>query len=210
MSMTSKLAGFRPPLVAASALAAVAVLGGSAYASTTGTAGSGLDSPALTKAAAVSATSAPAPHVHLRLKPSSPALATCFPHAAANVRVDLTTDDVGKDTFTIRAHGLKPRTDFTVFLLEKSGSPFGAAEYIGDFTTNKWGRASNAYKLIVEEAFAFNNETGSRTDLNSVGVWFADEKDDDGCLGAGSPVTGFDGDAHAGVQMLNSRDQLLP
>ena len=40
--------------------------------------------------------------------------------------------------------------------------------------------------------------------------WFADPKADDSCLGAASPVTGFDGDASAGVQMMNSGDHLLP
>lgn len=124
--------------------------------------------------------------------------------------VALTTDAIGKDTFRIKAHGLKPKTSFTVFLLEQAKAPFGAAEYIGDFTTNKWGNASNTYKLIVEEAFAFDNVTGVRKDLQSVGVWFADPADDDECLGAASPVTPFDGDAQAGVQMLNSGDQLLP
>lgn len=150
------------------------------------------------------------PTTKLRLSPSSPALATCFPHAHAHVKVALTTDAKGKDTFKIRAEGLKPRTDFTVFLLEQAGAPFGAAEYIGDFTSNRHGRATNTYTLIVEEAFAFNNATHTRTDLNSIGVWFADPKDDDGCLGAQSPVTGFDGDAEAGVQMLNSGIHLLP
>lgn len=97
-----------------------------------------------------------------------------------------------------------------MFLLEKAGAPFGAAEYIGDFTTNQYGKASNTYRLIVEETFAFNNETGVRKDLNSVGIWFADPAADDSCLGAGSPVTQFDGDAEAGVQMLNSGAQLIP
>ncbi len=146
----------------------------------------------------------------LRLQTSSDELDKCFPHAWARVTVDLTTDDIGKDTFRIKASGLKPRTTFTVFLLEKAGSPFGAAEYIGDFTTDRWGKAHNTYQLIVEEAFAFNNETGTRTDLNSVGFWFADPKADDSCLGAGSPVTGFDGDASAGVQMMNSGARRLP
>ena len=50
----------------------------------------------------------------------------------------------------------------------------------------------------------------TRTDLNSIGFWFADPKDDDGCLGAASPVTGFDGDASAGVQMMNSVVAVLP
>jgi hypothetical protein len=146
----------------------------------------------------------------LRLAPSSAALATCFPHASARVTVALTTEKKGKDTFEIEARGLKPRTDFTVFLVEQAGAPFGAAEYIGDFTTDRHGRGDNSYKLIVEEAFAFNNATHTRTDLNSVGIWFADPKDDDSCLGAGSPVTGFDGDAEAGVQMLNSGTRQLP
>jgi hypothetical protein len=163
----------------------------------------------MTQAGAQSATT-PAPEAHLRLQPSSAALAHCFPHASAKVEVKLTTDAIGKDRFTIEASGLQPRTDFTVFLLEQAGSPFGAAEYIGDFTTDWRGHATNRYDLIVEEAFAFNNVTQARTDLNSVGVWFADEKDDDACLGVHSPVTGFDGDGAAGVQMLNSRAAQLP
>jgi hypothetical protein len=202
MRKATMFSAVRPQLVASTALAAAAVLGGSAYASAAGTAPT---------ADSVSAVSTAAPnHVHLTLHPSSPALAACFPHAKANVDVALTTDRIGKDTLTIKAYGLKPRTDYTVFLLQKAGAPFGAAEYIGDFTTNRHGRATNGYNLIVEEAFAFNNETHTRTDLNSVGVWFADPKDDNGCLGAGSPVTGFDGDASAGVQMLNSGAHVLP
>jgi hypothetical protein len=152
----------------------------------------------------------PPPTTRLTLAPSSPQLAACFPHARAKVKVALTTDAIGKDTFTITAAGLKPRTDFTVFLIEKAGFPFGAVEYIGDFTTDRYGRATNQFTLIVEEAFAFNNETGVRKELNSVGFWFADPKDDDGCLGTGSPVTQFDGDASAGVQMMNSGAHLLP
>ena len=150
------------------------------------------------------------PRAQLTLKPSTPKLQACFPKAEAKVTVDLTTATKGFDTFTITAKGLRPKTDFTVFLLEQSGSPFGAAEYFGDFTTNAKGEGVGQFRLIVEEAFAFNNVTQQRTDLNAVGVWFADEKDDDDCLGAGSPVTGFDGDGKAGVQMLNSGTALLP
>jgi hypothetical protein len=170
-----------------------------------------LSTAAMSTAATQGAAPAPAPkQAKIALAPSSQQLAHCFPKARARVKVDLTTGTKGFDTFTIAATGLKPKTDFTVFLLEKSGAPFGAAEYIGDFTTDERGKAVNAFKLIVEEAFAFNNATGSRTDLNAIGVWFADEKDDDGCLGVNSPVTGFDGDGKAGVQMLNSGTALLP
>jgi hypothetical protein len=161
--------------------------------------------------AAPQVSAAPQPNrIKVSLATSSANLAACFPRAKAKVTVDRTTNKIGKDTFTIEASGLKPKTDFTVFLLQKARSPFGAAEYIGDFTTDGRGQATNSFKLIVEEAFAFNNETGARTDLNAVGFWFADQKDDDGCLGAQSPVTGFDGDGQAGVQMMNSGNALLP
>ena len=202
MRVTTPFSSLRPQLIASTALAAAAVLGGSAYANASVGA-----APAAVPA---SASHAAPNHVHVTLHPSSPALAACFPHAKANVDVALTTDRIGKDTMTVKAYGLKPRTDYTVFLLQKAEAPFGAAEYIGDFTTNARGRATNGYNLIVEEAFAFNNQTGSRTDLNSVGVWFADPKDDNGCLGNGSPVTGFDGDGSAGVQLLNSGAHKLP
>jgi hypothetical protein len=196
-------------------LAAVTVLAAGAAIGVTGYAASAQAAPAEASAGATQASSTVAQKAapgwaRLDLKPSSPALKDCFPHASAKVTVKLTADEVGSDRFQIRARGLQPRTPYTVFLLEKAGAPFGAAEYIGDFTTNRHGQAHNTYNLIVEEAFAFNNETQDRTDLNSVGVWFADPADDDDCLGSGSPVTGFDGDASAGVQMLNSRARLLP
>lgn len=161
-------------------------------------------------AATGNATTAAAPTVNLLLKPSSPALEACFPTAEAHVNVTLTTDAIGKDTFKVRAERMKPNTAFTVFLIQKATSPFGGAEYIGDVFTDAAGNVNATFSLIVEEAFAFNNKTGFRADLNSVGMWFADPVDDDGCLGAAGPVTGFDGDASAGVQMLNSGTAKLP
>jgi hypothetical protein len=180
--------------------ASAALLGGS-IPSATGTAQSQVG-PATAAPAARSFT--------VNLRTSSPALSRCFPNARSQVTVLLTTDSLGKDTFAIRAWGLRRQTDFTVFLIQKATPTFGAVEYIGDFTTNKQGRAVNTFSLIVEEAFAFNNTTGPRIDLNSIGFWFADPTDDNGCLGGGSPVTGFDGDASAGVQMMNSGNRKLP
>ncbi len=151
-----------------------------------------------------------APSVSLKLQTSSSDLKACFPYAKATVKVALTTDDIGSDAFDIKASGLKPDTAFTVFIIEKAAAPFGAVEYIGDIFTDKYGNAKNTFNLIAEEAFAFNNETQARTELNSVGFWFADPKDDDSCLGAASPTTQFDGDASAGVQMMNSGVHYLP
>ena len=209
MSMFNTSRPRRRYLVGATALAASALLGGTAYANAQ-PAASPTASPTDSVAAAPASNNPPPARVKLPLQTSSPQLAACFPHAKSTVTVDLTTDAVGKDKFHIVASGLKPNTDFTVFLIEKAGAPFGAVEYIGDFTTDRYGKAANTFRLIVEEAFAFNNETQVRKELNSVGFWFADPKDDDGCLGAASPVTQFDGDASAGVQMMNSGATLLP
>jgi hypothetical protein len=146
--------------------------------------------------------------VHLSLTPSNAQLAACMPGARVNVDVKLTTDKRGFDVFRIRARNLPPSRSFTVFLLEQAGAPFGAAEYIGDFTTNPHGNAHNTFKLIVQEAFSSTLVNGQRVrvDLNRIGTWFADPKDDDFCPSA--PGTGgttpFDGDNAAGVQAFNS------
>ena len=142
----------------------------------------------------------------LELTPSSAQLAECMPDATLDVRVELDTEKAGFDRFQIRAHHLPPDRDFSVFLLEQAGAPFGAAEYIGDFSTNAHGNAESTFKLIVQEAFSSTLVDGHRVrvDLNQVGVWFADPAGDDFCLGANSPVTPFDGDGEAGVQAFNS------
>ena len=146
--------------------------------------------------------------VRLNLTPSNAQLAACMPHARLKVRVDETVDQVGFDSFHIKARKLAPNRSYTVFLLEKAGAPFGAAEYIGDFTTNKWGNARNTFRLIVSEAFSSTlvNNQRVRVDLNRVGVWFADPADDDFCSAAPgiNGVTPFDGDNEAGVQAFNS------
>jgi hypothetical protein len=144
--------------------------------------------------------------VELDLTPSSAQLAACMPDAHVIVTVRLATDVRGFDVFHVEADGLPPDTDFTVFLLELATAPFGAAEYIGDFTSDDFGRADNTFRLIVAEAFSSTLVDGHRVrvDLNQVGAWFADPTGDDFCLGQNSPVTPFDGDGEAGVQAFNS------
>jgi hypothetical protein len=166
-----------------------------------------LVSTAAAPADVAASTSSAVPSVALHLTPSSPALATCLPKARVNIKVELKTDRVGFDDFEVTASGLPAKTDFTVFLLQQADSPFGAAEYIGDITTNSKGSARNEFKLIVQEAFSSSVVNGQRvrTDLNQVGMWFADPAGDDFCLGKGKgPVTPFDGDDEAGVQAFNS------
>jgi hypothetical protein len=148
---------------------------------------------------------APADAVRLHLTPSSPALAQCMPSADVNVSVKLTTDKNGFDVFDLTARNIAPNRDYTVFLLETAGAPFGAAEYIGDLSTNEDGNGHAQFNLIVQEAFSSTIVDGKRVrvDLNRVGMWFADPKDDELCV-PGSGPTPFDGDGEAGVQAFNS------
>ncbi len=143
--------------------------------------------------------------VHLQLTPSSQQLAQCMPDADVQVNVKLTTDTRGFDNFDVQARHIAPNRDYTVFLLEQAGAPFGAAEYIGDLSTNSQGTGHAEFRLIVQEAFSLTLVDGKRVrvDLNRVGMWFADPKDDEFCL-PGSGATPFDGDNEAGVQAFNS------
>lgn len=141
------------------------------------------------------------------LTPSSDQLAACMPDASLVVTLKPTTDKKGFDRFDIRARNLPPNRDFTVFLLEQAGSPFGDAQYIGDVSTNPQGNGHNTFNLIVSEAFSSTIANGARhrVELNQIGVWFADPADDDFCFGNdGGSTTPFDGDGVAGVQAFNS------
>jgi hypothetical protein len=179
---------------------------------------------AVTAAAALGASrgayaQSPANHVQkadeleIDLTPSSAQLAACMPGADLSARVRLTTEERGFDRFDITARHLPPNREYTIFLLQQATAPFGAAEYIGDFSTDFHGDAKTKLRLIVGEAFSSTIVGGARVraDLNRIGVWFADPADDDFCLGAGSPVTPFDGDNAAGVQVFNSANaEALP
>ena len=84
-----------------------------------------------------------------------------MPKADVQVNVKLTTEKRGFDVFEITARHILPNRDYTVFLDEDAGFPFGAAEYIGEFSANAQGNAHAEYHLIVQEAFASTIVVGS-------------------------------------------------
>ena len=67
----------------------------------------------------------------LRLTASTPQLAACMPHAKVKVTDISSTEQLGFDKLKVRARGLAPDRDYTVFLLETAAAPFGAAQYLG-------------------------------------------------------------------------------
>jgi hypothetical protein len=152
------------------------------------------------------------PHDQLlrfNLVPASDAIANCesMPNPAATVAVFPREDERGVDTLDLHASGLRPNTTFAVFLTEMPVPPFGAVQYIADFTTNAAGRGSVHVDAIINEAFAFNNITGVRTDLNHIVFWFADPNDDEDCV-PGSAPGHFDGDDESGVAAMSSKNFL--
>ena len=141
------------------------------------------------------------------LEPASDPIASCLPDAAATVAVFPREDVRGVDTLDLHAEGLRPNTTFAVFLTETPVPPFGAVQYIADFTTNAAGRGSVRVDAIINEAFAFNNITGIRTDLNHIVFWFADPNDDEDCVPGSAPAH-FDGDDESGVAAMSSKNFL--
>jgi len=143
------------------------------------------------------------------LVPASDGIAACLRNAAATVTLLPKEDLRGVDTLDLKAEGLPPNTAFTVFLTELATAPFGAAEYIGEFTTNAAGRGSVRMDAIIEEAFSIVGGVAGRKELNHVVLWFADPANDDECFRPGTvPNTPFDGDGQAGTAVLSSRNFL--
>jgi hypothetical protein len=105
---------------------------------------------------------------------------------------------LGVDTLQLDARGLPDDTDFAVFLTSADAfatPPFGAVEYIGDFTTDARGRGSLKVDAIVAEAFVSTlvGTTRVRADLDHLVFWFAKpEQAQDEC--GLTTTTPFDGE----------------
>jgi len=144
------------------------------------------------------------------LTQASDQIAQCLPAAETTITVFPKEDIRGVDTFDLKAKGMPPNTEFTVFLTQGAG-PIGDVEYIGDFTTNAAGRGSMRVDAIIQEAFssAVFNGVRQRNELRHVVIWFADPAADDFCFGlGGGPVTTFDGDGVAGAAVMSSKNFL--
>lgn len=136
----------------------------------------------------------------------APKNAACLPNATGTVTVFEKEETRGVDTLHLRARGLPANTDFAVFLTEADAfatPPFGAVEYIGDFTTNAAGVGSLKVDAIIMEAFALSGAR-VRTDLDHLVFWFADPAQVPACFNPFNP-TPFDGDGNAGPAAMSSQ-----
>lgn len=147
--------------------------------------------------------------ISFRLVPASAAVANCLPDATGKVTVLHKEDTLGVDTLHLDVRGLSTNTDFAVFLTSADAfatPPFGAVEYLADFTTNAAGIGSFKVDAIIAEAFVSTLVSGARVraDLDHLVFWFADPAQAQAACGL-TAVTPFDGDGQAGPAAMSSQ-----
>ncbi|HEY7348754.1 MAG TPA: hypothetical protein VH599_10605 [Ktedonobacterales bacterium] len=144
------------------------------------------------------------------LVPSSAAITTCLPHASGSARI--TRGELNEE-MTITVNGLAPNTGYDLFVTELPHAPFGIAWYQSDLETNHEGNGSVSVRGIFNEETFSVSQGGPTTTFKAthqfhLGLWFNDPAVpfNLGCEpGKTSPVvTPFNGEQHAGIQVLNT------
>lgn len=148
--------------------------------------------------------------------------ANCLANATAEVTIE-SIDSV--EVMDVSVRGLPPQTGFDFFVIQVPNAPFGLAWYQGEIQTDKQGRAHQKFMGrfngetfsvapgsvpapgIHHDAFAdasVNPATGPVHQFH-LGMWFNAPAD---AIKAGCPgdVTPFNGDHHAGIQALSTRN----
>jgi hypothetical protein len=139
----------------------------------------------------------------------SPNIKACLPKAKGTVTI---TPGSLNDTMKVSVSGLAPNTGYDLFVIQLPHKPFGVAWYQSDLETNGSGAGSATVQGIFNvETFSVSTGgtvTFGATHQYHLGLWFNDPTVpfNLGCEpGATSPiVTPFNGEQHAGVQVLNT------
>jgi len=143
------------------------------------------------------------------LVPSSSGINACLPHASGSVTI---TPHSLNDTMKVSVSGLAPNTGYDLFVIQLPGKPFGVSWYQSDLQTDSTGAGSvTVVGIFNKETFSVSTggtTTFSPTHQYHIGLWFNDPNVPFklGCEpGATSPiVTPFNGEQHAGIQVLNT------
>jgi hypothetical protein len=172
---------------------------------------------ALAMGAAAAATAGPSVHaprsssgpVFSRMVPS-PGISACLKNAGASVAI---FPHKLNDTMVVSVHGLPANAEFDLFVIEKPNAPFGVSWYQTDIETGPNGTGSATVQGIFDRE-TFTAQPGATpgtfttTHQFHLGLWFNDPQlpFDLGCEpGAATPkVTVFNGEQHAGIQVLNT------
>jgi hypothetical protein len=164
--------------------------------------------------------SGPANVFHMHRSPGIIA-AGCLPDATARVTI---RNEGPVEVMKIHASGLPKRTDFDLFVIQVPNAPFGTSWYQGDLESDKDGVADGTFVgRFNQETFAVAPGTapapvvhdhGPFPDASSnppfgpihmfhLGLWFNSAKAAANA-GCADTVTPFNGEHHAGVQVLNT------
>jgi len=156
----------------------------------------------------VAAASGSSHAVTFRLK-ASPGIKSCLPHARGEVAI---VPGSLNDLMAVAIHGMPANSDFDLFVIQQPNKPFGVSWYQTDIHANSHGDGFVTVRGIFDvETFSVSpggTTTFAPTHQYHLGLWFNDPKLPFklGCEpGATSPiVTPFNGEQHAGIQVLNT------
>ena len=155
-------------------------------------------------ALSLTATAGAATHAHARtaassfsfaLDPSSSAISACLPKAGGHATI---TPGKLNDVMTVSLHGMPANTGFDLFVIQQPTAPFGVAWYQTDIQTGSSGSGSATVRGVFDkETFSVSlggTATFSPTHQYHLGLWF------------NNPETPFNGEQHAGIQVLNTAE----
>jgi len=143
-----------------------------------------------------------------KLKPSA-GITACLPHAGGKVTI---TPGRQNDKMQVSIHGMPHGAEFDLFVIEQPTKPFGVSWYQTDVDADQHGNGSATVRGIFDkETFTVSPDpakTIAPTHQFHLGLWFNSPRlpFNLGCeAGAPNPiVTPFNGEQHAGIQVLNT------
>jgi len=152
----------------------------------------------------------------------SPGAAGCLPNAVGHV----TINHLGAvESLHVEVFGVKPDTDYDLFIIQVPNAPFGLSWYQGDIETDSRGRGVGDFagRFSVETFIVAPNQATVPVPVHPadatqpgtnpaipkpihtfhLGLWFNSPTDaaNQGCP---ATVTPFNGDHTAGIQVLNT------
>ena len=139
----------------------------------------------------------------------SPGIKSCLPHAWGEAVV---VPGSLNDLMAVAIHGMPANSDFDLFVIQQPNKPFGVSWYQTDMHADSHGDGFATVRGIFD-AETFSVSPGGTTKFAPthqyhLGLWFNDPNLPFklGCEpGAASPiVTPFNGEQHAGIQVLNT------
>jgi hypothetical protein len=148
-----------------------------------------------------------------RLVPS-PGIKSCLPHAGGLVTI---VPGSQNDTMHVSVFGMPRNADFDLFVIQQPNKPFGVSWYQTDVNADRHGSGQATVRGVFDAETFSVSPTGSATPFAPthqyhLGLWFNDPGVPYhlGCEpngpGTKPVVTPFNGEQHAGIQVLNTSE----